>query len=70
MLDVALEREPFFEDSDRLLAMTEQKQIAGYIYTSGISDLFYILRKSKGKELAIDFLKAIAQLLDPPKSPL
>lgn len=41
LLDVALEREPFFEDSDRLLAMTEQGQISGYICTSGISDLFY-----------------------------
>ena len=59
LIDVALEREPFFRDSDRILALSEQKTLTGYISASTFSDLFYILRKNKGKSLAIDFLRHI-----------
>ena len=59
LIDVALEREPFFRDSDRILALSEQKTLTGYISASSFSDLFYILRKNKGKSLAIDFLRHI-----------
>ena len=31
LIDVALEREPFFRDSDRILALSEQKTLTGYI---------------------------------------
>ena len=62
LLDIALERSPFFADSDRILALVERKQIAGFICASGISDIFYILRKSKGRELAIDFLRVITSI--------
>ena len=62
LLDVALERSPFFADSDRILALVEQKQITGYICASSISDIFYILRKSKGRQLAIDFLGVITSI--------
>ena len=44
------------------MALIEQKQIAGFICASSISDIFYILRKSKGRELAIDFLKVITSI--------
>ncbi len=59
LIDVALEREPFFRDSDCILALAEQKSLTGYISASSFSDLFYILRKNKGKSLAIDFLRHI-----------
>jgi predicted nucleic acid-binding protein len=59
LLDVALERQPFFKDSDHILALCEQKTLTGYVSASSFSDLFYILRKSKGKSLAIDFLRNI-----------
>jgi predicted nucleic acid-binding protein len=59
LIDVALEREPFFSDSDRILALSEQKTLIGYVSASSFSDLFYILRKNKGKSLALDFLRHI-----------
>ena len=44
LLDVVLEleREPFFRDSDRVLALSEQKILIGYISGMG----FNILRRS------------------------
>jgi predicted nucleic acid-binding protein len=55
-VDVALERHPFFVDSDYIIGLVEERAIEGFIAASSVSDLFYILRKSKGKKLAIQFL--------------
>jgi predicted nucleic acid-binding protein len=59
LVDVALERQPFFVDSDYILGLVEERAIEGFIAASSVSDLFYILRKSKGKKLAIQFLQTI-----------
>ncbi|MEB3174436.1 MAG: PIN domain-containing protein [Cyanobacteriota bacterium] len=59
VIDVALEREPFFEDSDRVLALAEEKVFDGYLSAASISDIFYIVRKDKGKYLTFEFLQYI-----------
>jgi predicted nucleic acid-binding protein len=56
ILDFALERHPWFADSEQIIYFAEQKQIIGYVSASTISDLYYIIRKSKSKELALEFL--------------
>jgi predicted nucleic acid-binding protein len=56
ILDFALERHPWFVDSEQIIYFAEQKQIIGYVSASTISDLYYIIRKSKSKELALEFL--------------
>ncbi|MFM6270865.1 MAG: type II toxin-antitoxin system VapC family toxin, partial [Dolichospermum sp.] len=37
----------------------EQGQIEGYISASTISDLYYLIRKQKGRDLTIEFLQEI-----------
>ncbi len=59
VIDVALEREPFFEDSDRVLALAEEKAFDGYLSAASISDIFYIVRKDKGNYLTFEFLQYI-----------
>jgi predicted nucleic acid-binding protein len=58
IIDFALERQPWFADSEQIIYFAEQKQILGYISASTVSDIYYIIRKSKGKgkELALEFL--------------
>jgi predicted nucleic acid-binding protein len=56
LLDFALERQPWFTQSEQIIYFAEQKQILGYVSASTISDLYYIIRKSKGKKLAMEFL--------------
>ncbi|MGL5834959.1 MAG: type II toxin-antitoxin system VapC family toxin [Waterburya sp.] len=56
ILDFALERHPWFADSEQIIYFAEQKQILGYVSASTISDIYYIIRKSKSKELALEFL--------------
>jgi predicted nucleic acid-binding protein len=61
ILDVALERQPHFAASEQILAFAEQGQITGYISASTFSDLYYVIRKNKGRESALDFLRKISR---------
>ncbi len=62
ILDVALERQPFFDDSETIISLVEQGQIEGYICASSFGDLYYIIRKAKGRDLALEFLREIVTL--------
>ncbi|AVH62798.1 type II toxin-antitoxin system VapC family toxin [Nostoc sp. 'Peltigera membranacea cyanobiont' N6] len=59
ILDVALERQPFFGNSETVVLFVEAGQIEGYICASSFSDLYYIIRKDKGRNLALEFLREI-----------
>ncbi|MBD1808991.1 PIN domain-containing protein [Microcoleus sp. FACHB-SPT15] len=59
IVDVALERQPFVEDSEIVISLVEQGQIEGYISASSFGDLYYIIRKEKGRDLALEFLREI-----------
>jgi predicted nucleic acid-binding protein len=59
ILDVALERQPFFGNSETVVSFVEEGQIEGNICASSFSDLYYIIRKDKGRNLALEFLREI-----------
>jgi len=46
ILDVLLEREPFFSNSRSVLRLCEDKQVYGFLSASSITDIFYITRKA------------------------
>ena len=48
ILDVLMEREPFFENSKAVLSLCEEKKIQGFISASAATDIFYIIRKALG----------------------
>ncbi len=60
IVDVALEREPFFAESDRILTFVEEAQIQGYISASTFSDLYYIIRRDRGRDWTLEFLRQLA----------
>ena len=59
IVDVALEQKPFYPESLQVISFVYQKQIERYISASSFSDLYYIIRKQKGRDLTIDFLRRI-----------
>ncbi|MFB2971947.1 type II toxin-antitoxin system VapC family toxin [Aerosakkonema sp. BLCC-F183] len=59
IVDVALERQPFYSESVQVLSLVHRKEVEGYISASTVSDLYYIIRKPKGREQTIDFLRRI-----------
>jgi len=60
IVDVALEREPFYAESDRILTFVEESQIQGYVSASTFSDLYYIIRRDKGRDWTLEFLRQLA----------
>ncbi len=41
ILDVLLEREPFAEDSYKILKLCEEHKIDGFVSASSVTDIFY-----------------------------
>ncbi|WP_377474428.1 MAG: PIN domain-containing protein [Microcoleus anatoxicus] len=60
ILDIALERQPFFGESEQVLSLVEQGEVEGYISGSTFSDLYYIIRKPKGRDSTLEFLRQLA----------
>lgn len=56
ILDVALERQPYLMLSEQALVYAEQGILKGYISASTFTDLYYVIRKARGREWALDFL--------------
>ena len=59
VVDAALERQPFYLESQKTLSFAYHQQIEGYISASTVSDLYYIIRKVKGRPLTLEFLQGI-----------
>lgn len=62
IVDVALERHPFYNQSIQALSFVYRRQIEGYVSASTFSDLYYIIRKEKGRVSALDFLRRLSTL--------
>lgn len=60
VLDLLLEREPFVENAIALFEQIEQGNLEGFITATTITNIFYIIRKTEGREVA---LAAIHRLL-------
>ncbi|MBD0387656.1 MAG: PIN domain-containing protein [Nostoc sp. C3-bin3] len=59
IVDDALEREPFLEASEQVLVIVEQGQVEGYISASTFSDLYYIIRRARGREWTLTYLRQL-----------
>jgi hypothetical protein len=43
-------------------AIVEQQQVEGYVSASTFGDLYYLIRKAKGRDSALDFLRKLADV--------
>ena len=53
VLDLLLQREPFATSAIALFEQIERGNLAGYIAATTITNIFYIIRKTEGREVAI-----------------
>jgi predicted nucleic acid-binding protein len=60
ILDFALERQPFYGESEQIFLLAQQRQIEGYVSASTFGDLFYIIRKNKSRDWTLQFLNRLA----------
>ena len=59
ILDVLLEREPFYRASLEILAMSEMGQIEGFVSAITIPTIYYLVRKEVGSDKAREAVKRI-----------
>ena len=59
IVDVALERQAYLEESEQVLFLVEQGRFEGYVSASTFSDLYYIIRKQKGRNWTMNFLQRL-----------
>ncbi len=64
ILDIALERRDFYQDSKKVLLTINNLNITPHITATTVTDIYYILKKSKGHELTIAFLKNLFAFID------
>lgn len=62
ILDVLMEREPFYANSKSVLSLCEDKKIYGFISASTATDIFYLVRKALGN--VDEAYKALGHILD------
>lgn len=61
ILDVLIKREPFYVDSARVWTIARERVITGYLSAISINNLYYIIRKLKGQEMAASFVDQILE---------
>ncbi len=64
MLDVILARPPFLADSERVWQANDERQIAGYITATSVTNSYYIVRKQVGLERARAAIDLCLQAFD------
>ena len=62
ILDYALERQPFWQESEQIFLLLEQGQFEGYVSASTFSDLYYIIRKQQRHEWTLTFLNRLVSV--------
>jgi predicted nucleic acid-binding protein len=64
ILDIALKREPFFEEASILFDFIDKKYILGHITATTITDIYYISKKEKGHKESINFIKNLLEIIE------
>ncbi len=63
ILDFLFNREPYAEDTLRLLLLCEKKQLLGFVTPVIISNTYYILRQQASHEIVLEKLKMLLSIL-------
>ena len=64
ILDIALQRYPFFEDARQIFAKIDNGEIKGFVTASSVTDIYYISRKSCGREKTIAFIRELIDIIE------
>lgn len=64
ILDIALKRLPHFDHVVKLFELIDKKKIAGHVTASTITDIYYISKKEKGHERALEFISNLIEIVE------
>lgn len=64
LLDIVLKRQPFVVQTAQVFTTAQHQKFPLYMTATTITDLFYIVRKTKGKDIALAFIEDLLQYVD------
>lgn len=64
ILDIALERDPFFEEAVKLFELIDIREITAFITATTITDIYYISKKIKGHKASIEFITNLVEVVN------
>ena len=64
ILDIALQREPFFEAADQIFNKIDEGVIKGFVTASSVTDIYYVSKKASGREKTIAFIRELIEILE------
>ncbi len=64
ILDIALERQPFYDRAHQLVLAALKREVALFITATTITDIYYIIRKTKGRESAWGFVTHLMDFVE------
>ena len=64
ILDIVLERKPFVKHAARLFKIAQERNFLLFMSATTVTDIYYITRKNKGKDIALTFLKDLLQFVN------
>lgn len=64
IVDVALERAPFSKDAKIIYEKIGCGELQGYISASAATDIFYLLHRKAGTEIALKHLQDLVKIFD------
>lgn len=64
ILDLALQRQPYFEEAIAIFKLIDKSNIRACVTASSITDIYYIVKKSKNHNEAIAIIKNIIQYFE------
>lgn len=57
VLDIALKRDLFYDESIHVFSLINKKKIKAYITTTSITDIYYIVKRKLNHNLSIQFIE-------------
>ena len=63
VLDIALKRDPFYDESFHIFSLINKKKIKAYITTTSITDIYYIVKKKLNHNLSIQFIEDLISVV-------
>jgi len=64
ILDIILERKPFVEHAVLLFKTASKRQFSLFISATTVTDIYYITRKEKGRDIALGFIKDLLRFIN------
>jgi len=64
IIDLFLGREPFCRDTEIIFKKISDKKVEGYISASAVTDIFYLLKKAKGKSDATNYILKLIKIVE------